>query len=193
MSGKPLPFKARMKASFISIFQTFILARRAADAALWKSRRSCSIMNDLTSYQNSVAQCIYHLQWTTKYRYKMFKKEKYAVLADGILRGIAARHGMEVVELAVQDEHVHVVIKAKPSMSASECLRLLKGASSYELFRKVPNYRLRYRRGHLWTNGKFARTVGSVDLATTNHYVAKQRNYQTSMGDYVALQGSPAL
>ena len=150
-------------------------------------------MNDLTSYQHSVAQCIYHLQWTTKYRDEMLRKEKYAVLADGILRGIAARHGMEIVELAVQPEHVHAVVKAKPSMSASECLRLLKGASSRELFKQVPNYKLRYPKGHLWTGGKFARTVGSVDLQTTNEYVAKQRNYKSNRGDYVALQGSPAL
>ena len=150
-------------------------------------------MNDLSSYQHSVAQCIYHLQWTTKYRYNMFRKEKYAVLCDGILRGIAARHQMEVIELAVQPDHVHAVIKAKPSMSASECLRLLKGASSRELFRQVPDYKLRYPKGHLWTHGKFARTVGSVDLETTNHYVAKQRSYQSSLGDYVALQGNPAL
>ena len=150
-------------------------------------------MNDLNRYQHSVAQCIYHLQWVTKYRYCMFRKEKYAVLADGILRGVAARHGMEVIELAVQAEHVHAVVKAKPSMSPSECLRLLKGASSRELFKQVPNYRLRYPKGHLWTRGKFARTVGSVDLQTTNEYVAKQRNYQSSIGDFVALQGNPAL
>ena len=142
-------------------------------------------MNDLNSYQHSVAQCIYHLQWTTKYRYKMFRKEKFAVLCDGILRGVAQRHGMEIVELTVQPDHVHAVVKAKPSMSASECLRLLKGASSRELFLKVPNYRLRYSKGHLWSGGNFARTVGSVDLETTNHYVAQQRTYaQATLTDF---------
>lgn len=142
-------------------------------------------MNDLTGYQHSVAQCIYHLQWTTKYRYSMFRQEKYALLCDELLRRIADRHGMTIVELAVMLDHIHAVVKAKPSMSASECLRLLKGASSRELFKQVPNYKLRYPRGHLWSGGKFARTVGSVDLETTNRYVAQQRTYtQTTLNEY---------
>ena len=144
-------------------------------------------MNDLSSYQHSVAQCIYHLQWTTKYRYNMFRNEKLAVLCDSILREVAKRHGMKMVELTVASDHVHAVVKAKPSMSSSECLRLLKGASSRELFKQVPNYRLRYRKGHLWSNGKFVRTVGSVDLETTNRYVAQQRTYtQTALADYAS-------
>jgi putative transposase len=142
-------------------------------------------MNELNSYQHSVAQVIYHLQWATKYRYNMFRQPKYAILCDNILRGIAQRHGMQVIELTVASDHVHAVIKAKPSMSSSECLRLLKGASSHELFKQVPNYRLRYKRGHLWSGGNFMRTVGSVDLETTNRYVAQQRTYkQAILSDY---------
>ena len=74
-------------------------------------------MNDLTRYQHSVAQVIYHLQWTTKYRYNMFKQEKYAILCDSILRDVAQRHGMLVIELTVAPDHVHAVINAKPNMS----------------------------------------------------------------------------
>lgn len=144
-------------------------------------------MSNLDSYQHSVAQCIYHLQWTPKYRYSMFKQEKYAVLCDSILREVAARHAIQVIELTVASDHVHAVVKAKPSMSSSECLRLLKGASSRELFKQVPNYRLRYPQGHFWSPGKFVRTVGSVDLQTTNRYVAQQRTYtQTALADYAS-------
>ena len=141
-------------------------------------------MKDLNSYQHSVAQCIYHIQWTTKYRYNMFRKEKYQILCDELIRNIAQKHGMEIIELTVQTDHVHAVIKAKPSMSASECTRLLKGASSRELFKQVQNYGLRYPKRHFWSTGKFIRTVGSVDLETTNHYVARQRTYQTTLTNY---------
>jgi len=144
-------------------------------------------MSNLDSYQHSVAQCIYHLQWTTKYRYNMFRQEKYAILCDTILRDVAKRHNMQVVELTVASDHIHAVVKAKPSMSSSECLRLLKGASSRELFKQVPLYRLRYSKGHFWSPGKFVRTVGNVDLETTNKYVAQQRTYtQTALADYAS-------
>ena len=65
------------------------------------------------------------------------EKEKYAVLCDTILREVAARHHIQVIELTVASDHVHAVVKAKPSMSSSECLRLLKGASSRELFKQL--------------------------------------------------------
>ena len=141
--------------------------------------------NDLSSYQHCVAQCIYHLQWTTKYRYTMFRKEKYAVLCDSILRNIAERHGMQMLELTVEPDHVHAVVKSKPSISSSTCLRLLKGASSRELFKQVPNYKKRYTRGHFWSPGKFVRTVGSTDIKTTKNYIKKQRQYtQATLTDY---------
>jgi len=115
----------------------------------------------------------------------MFRKEKYAILADTIIREVGKRHGMQFEELTVESDHVHAVVKAHPSMSSSECSRLLKGASSRELFKQIPNYRKRYRKGHLWSPGKFIRTVGSVDLQTTNNYVAEQRRYvQTALTDY---------
>lgn len=115
----------------------------------------------------------------------MFEQEKYAVLCDEVLREVAERHELKVIELTVAPDHVHIVVKAKPSMSSSECLRLLKGASSRELFKRVPGYKKRYRKRHFWSSGKFVRTVGSVDLETTNRYVAQQRTYtQTLLADH---------
>jgi Transposase and inactivated derivatives len=60
-------------------------------------------------------------------------------------------------------------------MSVSEAFRLLKGASSYRLFRKKPNFRKRYPRGHFWSPGKFYRSVGDADLETTRNYVRNQK------------------
>ncbi len=58
----------------------------------------------------------------------------------------------------------------------------------------MPSYRLRYRKGHFWSPGKFVRTVGSVDLETTNRYVAQQRTYtQTALSDYANGQAKPTF
>jgi REP element-mobilizing transposase RayT len=63
--------------------------------------------------------------------------------------------------------HIHLIVDVPPTMSVSEALRLLKGGPSYELFKEKPNFRKRYPRGHLWSPGKFYRTVGDTDIETT--------------------------
>ena len=87
------------------------------------------------------------------------------------MQKIAVEYGMQVDELAVMPEHVHIVVRAKPSMSLSKVMQLLKGRSSYEFFCKHPNMRLRYRKGHFWASSTCYLTTGVVDLERTRAYV----------------------
>ncbi|MEW6294762.1 MAG: IS200/IS605 family transposase [Candidatus Diapherotrites archaeon] len=138
----------------------------------------------LNSYPYAKAQCVYHLQWCTKYRYNMLRKDKYKKMYEEILREIAKRHEMLILSLAVNPEHTHVVVSTRPCISQSKALQLFKGGSSYELFRRQPLFRKRYPKGHFWSPGKFARTVGNVDLETTIDYVEKQAN-QTMLSNFL--------
>ena len=105
---------------------------------------------DLVSGSHSVYDCVYHLEWCPKYRFNVLKKESSKTDMESILKQIAAEYEMVVEELAVMPDHVHIVVRTKPSMSLSKATQLLKGRSSYEFFRKHPNIRLRYRKGHFW-------------------------------------------
>ena len=88
-------------------------------------------------------------------------------------------------------DHVHTAVGIPPTMSVSKALQLLKGTSSRELFKRKPNFRLRYPKGHLWSQGKFYRSVGDTDAETAIQYVRNQRLEQTSLYDYPS-QGLPA-
>ena len=148
---------------------------------------------NLVSGNHRIGQNLYHLEWCTKYRYKMFGKEANKKLCEEILREVAERHGIGIVELSVMPDHIHVIADIAPTMSISEALRLLKGSSSYELFKEKPNFRKRYPRGHLWSPGKFYRTVGDTDIKTTRSYVRNQGViHQTSLPEFFPT-GSPAL
>jgi putative transposase len=48
---------------------------------------------------------------------------------------------------------------------------LLKGASAFELFRLFPQLRERYWGGELWSDGRFSRSVGDVEIGLARHYV----------------------
>ncbi len=142
---------------------------------------------------HSVGQSIFHDTWTTKCRYKMFRQLKYKILAEDILRGAAARHGIAVLELNVMSDHVHFVMGLHPSMSVSRAIQLLKGSSAYELFRAVPNFRKRYPRGHFWSAGKYAGSVGEADLETVRRYVKEQVDEfqeQATLADFSRFSGA---
>jgi putative transposase len=129
---------------------------------------------DLYSGSHNVYDCVYHLEWCPKYRFNVFGKASSKADMEAILKQIAAEHGMVVEELAVMPDHVHIVVRAKPSMSLSKATQLLKGRSSYEFFQKHPLMRLRYRKGHFWAPSSCYLTTGSVDLERTKAYVRNQ-------------------
>jgi len=111
----------------------------------------------------------------------MFMNEENKKLCEEILREVAERHNIKITELSVMPDHVHTVVGVPPTMSVSKALQLLKGASSNELFKRKPNFRLRYPKGHLWSPGKFYRSVGDTDAETAIQYVRDQRLQQTSL------------
>jgi len=120
----------------------------------------------------------------------MFKKEENKKLCESILEEIAQRHGIIIVEMAVMPDHIHLIADMSPTMSISQAFHLLNGASSRELFKRQPKFRLRYPRGHFWSPGKFYRTVGDADAETAINYVRKHKVHQITLNGF--CQPSPS-
>ena len=136
---------------------------------------------ELISSSHSVGQNIYHLEWCPKYRYLMLRREEIKKLCEDVLRDVAQRHHITIVELSVMPDHIHMVAALPATMSVSQALHLLKGASSHEIFQRIPAFRLRYPRGAFWSPGKFFRTVGDADAETVIDYVRKHRIQQATL------------
>ena len=114
----------------------------------------------------------------------MFKREENKKLCEDVLHEVAERHKIEINELSVMPDHIHTVVGIPPTMSVSKALQLLKGASSRELFKRKPHLRCRYPKGHLWSPGKFYRSVGDADTETVLQYVRDQRLQQTTLNGF---------
>jgi putative transposase len=128
---------------------------------------------ELYNFAHGVGQNAFHFVWKPKYAWDTFKFPWVQKDCTQILRGIAQRHGMQIYELEVMPDHVHLFAEIPPSMSVSKALQLLKGASAYELFRKHPWLRSYFRKGHFWSPGKFFRSVGSVTAENIKRYIAE--------------------
>ena len=117
---------------------------------------------------------MWEFEWCPKYRYKIFRKIKYRNMMEACLRKAATRHGIKWIELNVQPEHIQGTVAISMNMSLSKALQLLKGYSAWLFFRNNPKARLRYPKGHLWSRGKFAASLGFVQIEVVNEYVRNQ-------------------
>jgi putative transposase len=74
-------------------------------------------------------KCQYHIVWTPKYRFRLLKnnvgKEVYRCINVN-----CNQLGCGVVELTVQIDHVHLVVKVPPKLSISKLMGVLKGKIS---------------------------------------------------------------
>jgi putative transposase len=62
--------------------------------------------------------------------------------------------GIEVVELNVQIDHVHLQVKVPPRLSISHLIGPLKGKTALRLFSKFPHLRKKKLWGnHFWAQG----------------------------------------
>ena len=117
---------------------------------------------------------MWEFEWVTKYRYKMFRKWKYRKLVEACIRRAAFEHNIKWIELNVQPEHIQGTAAIPMNMNPSKALQLLKGRSSFLFFRNHKKAGLRYPKHHLWGRGKFAASLGFVQVHYVNEYVKNQ-------------------
>ena len=117
---------------------------------------------------------MWHFEWCSKYRYKMFAKFEYKNLATACIRRAASENKIKILEIEVMPEHVHVVAGLPGTLSPSMALQLLKGRSAFLFFRMHEKSRMRYPRGHLWSRGKFWASLGFIQIEKAREYVRNQ-------------------
>jgi len=117
-----------------------------------------------------------HMIFVTKYRYKMFKNPKTIEVIRDALYAVAEKYRIMIKEIAFGNDygHVHLEVEVPNTMSVSFAVQLLKGYSSYVVFREMPNHRKRYWSGHFWSAGYSNGSVGPADEDTIRNYIRKQ-------------------
>ena len=123
---------------------------------------------------HAIGISMWHFEWCTKYRYKMFGKEDQRNLISAYIRRAATMHGIKILELNVQSDHVHCVVGISLTMTPVNALQILKGVSARLFFIHNEKARWRYPKGHLWSPGKFAASLGFIQLDVAKNYVKNQ-------------------
>jgi putative transposase len=131
----------------------------------------------LKNFSHKVGLNFWHIEFATKYRYKMFGKFKQHNIANACIRKVCKNHNIKIHTLYVMPDHIHMMVTLPHNITESQALHLIKGGSAYLFFRNHPNSRMRMPQGHLWSAGGCAITVGYNEFATVENYIKSQAEH----------------
>jgi putative transposase len=143
---------------------------------------------ELNHTRHAVGQSAYHLVWRPKYNVKLFLHEFPRKVAELAIKEVAEKHKIKIIELKVMPDHVHCFVEIPPTISISFALQILKGGSARLIFQKCTRWRafLSYdgkREPHLWSPGKFFRSVGTVTAEAVEKYIKYSQEWNFNFTD----------
>jgi len=120
---------------------------------------------------NTYTNLVYHVVFSTKFRKPAIdpeiQRELYAYIG-----GIVRDEGGTLLEIGGMPDHVHLLIKLKPSVALSDLLRRIKGNSSKWL---------NETRDFHWQEGFSAFTVSESVVEQVRHYIRNQEEHHRKL------------
>ena len=122
---------------------------------------------------HSIYECKYHVVFCPKYRFRIFKDDIARYTRQQIYTLCRQKDLVEVLELNVQEDHIHLVLSIPPKYAVSSLIGFLKGKLALRLFGRYERLGKRYWGRHLWSRGYCVSTVG-LDEEQVRAYVKWQ-------------------
>jgi len=129
---------------------------------------------ELSRNSHHVFRIMYHFVWIPKYRHKVFLEPCRSMLKDIICK-IGYDYNIEIVELEIPEDHLHMVVKSEPKTSPSDIMQIIKSISARNFFRLYPEIKKKFFwGGKLWTQSFFVETIGNANEEAIRKYVREQ-------------------
>jgi len=137
----------------------------------------------LMKYNHCVGESNCHLQFTPKYRKRIFEDRDVAAECEQEFKRIAAGLKVQLAGIGFGSDHVHLFVAGWKNYSIAELARRFKGASSRHIRQKY-SVRLSVKGLHgrqMWSDGYFHRTVGVVTTDAMEKYIteSQQKHWAT--------------
>ena len=137
-------------------------------------------MSRFSKLSHVLWHCQYHIVWVPKYRYRVLK-DRVAFELNKSIRVYSERMGCEIVELNVQADHVHLLVKVPPKVSISKLMGTVKGKTALQIFSQFSYLREKpYWGNHFWAKGYCVDTVG-VDAEMIRLYVKQKEKPERNL------------
>jgi len=109
-------------------------------------------MSDYSKLAHAIWQCKYHIVWCPKYRFRILKGAVEKSVND-IIHKLCEWKGLEIIEINIQEDHIHVIPSIPPKFAVSEVVGFLKGTCAIKMFDKHLTLKKRYWGRHFWARG----------------------------------------
>lgn len=129
---------------------------------------------------HSIYECKYHFVFCPKYRYRIFKEDVAEYVKQQIYVLCQRKDKVEVLELNVQADHVHLVVSIPPKYAVSDFMGYLKGKMAMQLFQRYEKLGRKYWGRHLWSRGYCVSTIG-LDEEKIRKYVKWQEQKEKQL------------
>lgn len=130
-------------------------------------------MSRFKRLSHSVYECKYHIVFCPKYRYRIFQDDIAEYTRQQIYRLCRQKDMVEVLEMNIKLDHIHLVMSIPPKYSVSSLMGFLKGKLAILLFQRYERLGKRFWGRHLWIRGYCVSTVG-LDEEQIRKYVRWQ-------------------
>ena len=128
----------------------------------------------LKKSSHSVYKTQYHIVFVTKYRRKILTKGVVQYLKAVFLEIQKFRPNVEIIEVGMDVDHVHLYLVIPPKYAVSHIVRDIKSNTSRRLKGKFEFLeKVYWGTDSLWSKGFFVSTVG-IDENTIKNYVQWQ-------------------
>lgn len=125
------------------------------------------------STSNATYDIQYHFVWIPKYRKRVLTGPIKTRL-EQLFHQCAEVNQFEILELAIQPDHVHLLLSAKPRYSPADIMQLIKGGSSKLIREEHPELEEFLWGDSFWADGYFVSTHSVVSESTVRNYIKAQ-------------------
>lgn len=134
-------------------------------------------MTQYRKLSHTLYACKYHIVFCPKYRYRILKDEVAEYVRQQVYQLCQQKELVEVLELNVQPDHVHLIVSLPPKYAVSNFMGYLKGKLAIRLFNQYEHLGRRYWGRHLWSKGYCVSTIG-LDEEQVRQYVKWQEQQE---------------
>ena len=117
-----------------------------------------------------------HLIFVCKYRKKLLLV--FGTQVKKLMYDIAEKNDIDIVEMEVDKDHIHILASYPPAKSVLEIVRLFKQISTYRIWRQYgnDNYLRKqfWKEKTFWSNGYFVCSTGQVSSEIIEKYIQTQ-------------------
>lgn len=116
-------------------------------------------------------QLYYHFAWATHSRASLIDRRWRSQLLQIMNDEVKKRGGWPIRHKAMPD-HAHLLVRLRPSISISDFIGEVKGATAFQVNRKLnPKFKLR------WQEGYGVVTLRKDELESVSHYIDNQEEH----------------